>query len=248
MENLPTESVEKLSRVTRLLKTQRTLPTKLEAAVDIVKRTVPTCDSVGISLIIDGQPITGAVSDGLAVEVDLVQYKTGEGPCLAAMRDTNVIRIDVVGRDSRFTRFAPGAIDLEINSVLSIPLSVGDRTVGSLNLYSRGFAAFDAGTEAAVRPMADHAAAAIGTSPLYAYTLDMVDGLMETLESRALIAQATGVIMVIEQRTSGEAMDRLRDLAMASGEPMRTVAQWVLDERPSGPPPAGDNATSPDGD
>lgn len=74
------------------------------------------------------------------------------------------------------------------------------------------------------KPLADYAGEVITTSPLYAYSLDMVDGLAETLESRALIAQATGVIMVTEQRSGEEAMDQLRDLALSSGESMRTVA------------------------
>lgn len=231
MQELPEESIEKLARVTKLLSTQRTLPAKLESVVALVKRTIPNCHAAGISMLIDGEPTTSAVTDRLAVEIDLVQYETGEGPCLAAMTDSNVIRIDVIERDSRFSRFAPGALDLEVNSVLSVPLVASGRVVGSLNLYSHLPSAFDELSAEAVQPMADYAAEAIGTSPLYAYALDMVDGLMETLESQALISQATGVIMSTEQRTSEEALDRLRDLAMASGESMRTVADRVLSER-----------------
>jgi transcriptional regulator with GAF, ATPase, and Fis domain len=239
MQDLPQESVEKLARVTKLLKTQRTLPAKLETVVAIVKRTVPNCDAAGISLVIDGEPTSVAVSDRLALEIDLVQYRTGEGPCLAAMSDSNVVRIDVLERDSRFVRFAPGALDQDIHSVLSTPLSANGRTVGALNMYSRTADAFDAGSEEAVRPMADYAAEAIGTSPLYAYSLDMVEGLKETMESRAVIAQATGVIMAGEHTTSDEALDRLRDLALHSGASMRTVADRVLEERPRGPLPLG---------
>ncbi len=87
MQELPEPSIEKLSRVTKLLSTQRTLPAKLEAVVAVVKRITPDCDAAGISLLIEGEPTTAAVSDRLAVEVDLVQYQTGEGPCLAAMHD-----------------------------------------------------------------------------------------------------------------------------------------------------------------
>lgn len=63
----------------------------------------------------------------------------------------------------------------------------------------------------------------------------MVDGLVESLESRAIIGQATGVIVAAEELTIEEGLDRLRQLAMASGESMRTVAGWVLDERPRDP-------------
>jgi transcriptional regulator with GAF, ATPase, and Fis domain len=239
MQDLPQESVEKLARVTKLLKTQRTLPAKLETVVAIVKRTVPNCDAAGISLVIDGEPTSVAVSDRLAVEIDLVQYRTGEGPCLAAMSDSNVVRIDVLERDSRFVRFAPGALDQDVHSVLSTPLTANGRTVGALNMYSRAVDAFDGGAEEAVRPMAEYAAEAIGTSPLYAYSLDMVEGLLETMEARAVIGQATGVIMAGEHTTSDEALDRLRDLALHSGASMRTVAERVLDERPRGPLPTG---------
>jgi GAF domain-containing protein len=235
MDELPQESIEKLARVTKLLKTQRTLPAKLETVVAIVKRTVPHCDAAGISLVIDGEPTSAAVSDRLAVEIDLVQYETGEGPCLAAITDSAVVRIDLLERDSRFVRFAPGALDREIHSVLSTPLSAHGRTVGALNMYSRTADAFDSGSEEAVRPMAEYAAEAISTSPLYAYSLEMVDGLVETIETQAIIAQATGVIMAGERTTGEQALDRLRNLALHGGESMRTVAEWVLDERPKGP-------------
>lgn len=234
MRDLPSETVERLARVTRLLKTQRTLPAQLEVVVDIVKRAVPSCDGAGIVLLVDGEPTSIAVSDRLTIEIDLVQYQTGEGPCLAALHDGDVVRIDILEKDSRFTRFAPGALDRGLQSVLSTPLSANGRRVGALNMYSTKANAFDAQTEAAVRPMAEYAGHAIACSPLYAYSLDMVDGLVENLESRAVIEQATGVLMGSQEQSSGEALAQLRDLAMRSGESMRTVAKWVIDERPTG--------------
>lgn len=166
MHDLPEETVEKLSRVNKLLRTQRTLPARLETVVAIAKRTIPNCDAAGISMLIEGKPTSAAVSDRLAVEVDLVQYETGEGPCLAAIADSQVVRIDLLPMETRFSRFAPGALALEINSVLSTPLDARGRTVGALNLYSRLPEAFDARAEEAVQPLAEVAADAIGTSPL----------------------------------------------------------------------------------
>ncbi len=107
--------------------------------------------------------------------------------------------------------------------------------MGALNLYSHTPSAFDGRTHEAVRPLADYAAEVISTSPLYAYTLEMVDGLVESMETQAIIAEATGVIMATEQLSSEEALDRLRSLAFTSGESMRTVADWVIQERPTTP-------------
>jgi hypothetical protein len=146
------------------------------------------------------------------------------------------VRIDILERDSTFTRFAPGAIDRGVQSVLSTPLTANGRSVGALNMYSTRANAFDERTSDAVRPMVEYAGEAIGSSPLYAYSLDMVDGLVEDLESRAIIEQATGVLMSSQEDTSGDALDQLRDLALRSGESLRTVAQWVIAERPTGGP------------
>ena len=238
MHELPAEAVEKLSRVARLLSTQRTLPAKLETIVAIAKRTVAGCDAAGIVLLIQGEPVSTAVTDRLAVEIDLVQYQTGQGPCLAAIAESQVIRIDVVERERRFSRFAPGAVAHDINSVLSIPLAVNGEAVGAFNLYSHRVNAFDEQSEQAARPLADYAAEAISRSPLYVYSLDMVEGLLETMESRALISQATGVIMVTDRCRSEEALDRLRDLALAGGVSMRTAAEHVIAGRPAGVLPA----------
>ncbi len=123
---------------------------------------------------------------------------------------------------------------MDINSVLSIPLSAGDRVVGALNLYSRLPNAFDTNAERAAQPLADYAGEIIATSALYAYALDMVDGLVESLENQAIIAQAIGILMTTEQQSSEEALERLRTLALTSGHSMRTVAGWVIEERPRG--------------
>lgn len=47
MQELPMESVERLSRVTKLLRTQRTLPAKLETIVAVATRTIRNCDAAG---------------------------------------------------------------------------------------------------------------------------------------------------------------------------------------------------------
>ena len=96
--------------------------------------------------------------------------------------------------DERYSRVAPGALDHDVRSVLSVPLCAGDRAVGALNLYSHQVNAFDQRTEELVQPLAEYAAEVISSSPLYAYSLDMVDGLVESLENQAVINRATGVL------------------------------------------------------
>jgi putative methionine-R-sulfoxide reductase with GAF domain len=228
MSVLPEEYDERLHRVMRLVRTQRTLPTQMEAAVALAKRTVPSCDAAGVSLVLTGEPFTAAASDHVVLEVDLVQYATGEGPCLAAIADSNVVRIDLIRADMRFERFAPGALDSAINSVISFPLVTAGRTVGALNLYAYAAEAFDEETEELMAPIVSYVAEALTTSPLYAYSLDLVEGLMASIEERAVIAQATGALMQQNGWTSGEAFDVLRDRALVHGQSLEEAATAVV--------------------
>jgi hypothetical protein len=50
--------------------------------------------SCGMTMQPDGRPVTVACSDPLAARVDELQYELGDGPCLQAMRDGQVARID----------------------------------------------------------------------------------------------------------------------------------------------------------
>ena len=49
MSAVPEEFTERLSRVVKLVRTQRTLPTRLEAVVAMAKRMVPGCDAAGVT-------------------------------------------------------------------------------------------------------------------------------------------------------------------------------------------------------
>ena len=172
---LPDQLRPHLDRVNRLALTQTTLPNKLEALAEVLKRTVPGCDAVSIALVVEEATVTGAVSSQLAVEVDLVQYAHDEGPCLTSMAERSPVRIDVLRQDERFEHFAPGAVELGVESVLSVPLVWTGDVVGSINLYSTEPNAFTDATLTKVAPIASYAAEVIGGSPLYAASLDLVE-------------------------------------------------------------------------
>ncbi len=229
MTVLPEEFVEQLARIMKLVRTQRTLPTQLEAAVALTKRTVPTCDAAGVSLVLTDEPMTAAATDRVVLEVDLVQYSTEQGPCLDAMAGGNVVRVDLVEREIRYSRFAPGAIDAGVNSIMSFPLLASGRSVGALNLYSYQPNAFDEETERRMAPIVSYTADVLTASPLYAYSLDMVEGLVQTVEERAVIDQATGALVSRNQWPSSDAFEFLRDRALVQGQTLVEAARAVLE-------------------
>ena len=225
------ERAQRIARLTRSTQTEASLRPKLEAVTALARRTIAGCDAAGISLLVEGRTASVAASDRIVIEVDLVQYRTDEGPCLAAIGTGAPVRIDVVERNIRFPRFAPGAIDIGINSVQSVPLLVDGTSIGALNLYSRSANAFDDSTVEEAQPYADYAADLIAASPLYAYSLDLLEALTDDLEERAVLSQATGLIMAAESVTEPAAVEIIRTVALAEERSLRDVAEQITRER-----------------
>lgn len=230
MSSISEEFDRRLALVVKVLAAHRSLPARLEAVAGLAKKFVPTCDAASIGLLVEGKVTTAAITDRVALEVDLVQYSTGEGPCLAALDPARAIRIDVVGEDERFPRFAGGAVELGVSSVLSSPLVAGDVVVGSLNMYSQQANAFDDETEQLIAPLLEYAAEIIVDSPVYAAATDLVDEAVLALEDQAVIARAVGVLIHLHGRSPSEAFDLLQDRATMHRETTRAAADRVLGE------------------
>jgi len=241
--------VERIGRLSRTLVADQTFAGKLEAVAALAQRLLPGCDGAGITLRIRDEPYSVGVTNPLALEVDLVQYDTGEGPCLAAIEGSHVVRVDILEAGERFEHFAPGALDRGVHSVLSIPINADDRTVGALNLYASSEAAFDPDAEELVMPLAAYAGEVIATSDLYAYSLELFDDVLEELATTSMIDSAIGVVMSLTETGSEAARRILEDAAEARGSSLRNAAERVLREQlqthGESEPPEGDDGFFP---
>ena len=78
--------------------------------------------SCGITLRRGRQTDTVACSDELAGQVNGLQYRLGEGPCLTALADGRAVYSADLAADARWPRFAPAAVARGVQSALSLPL------------------------------------------------------------------------------------------------------------------------------
>ncbi len=228
--DLPPELEEQIARLNRRLADQRTLPAKLEAIAEVLERTVRNCDAVSVSLQVDEATVTGATSNQVALEVDLVQYKFNEGPCLTAAAQGIVVRIDLLAEDERYEHFAPGAIELGVRSVLSIPLRVGAAVVGTCNLYSYDAEAFPPELEHELEPITSYAAELIAHSLVYAESIDLIEGLVTVSREREVVAMCIGFLQASRSVSDREAWDVLRKEAATRGLSLFHAAQEILGE------------------
>ncbi|HEX7135558.1 MAG TPA: GAF and ANTAR domain-containing protein [Iamia sp.] len=219
-----------IRRLNELFRSQRTLSTKLEAVAELVQRAVPRCDSASFSLIVEEAMVTGASTSQLAIEADLVQYRVDEGPCVSSAREQSSIRIDALQHDERFEHFAPGAVEMGIESVLSIPLGSDEHAVGSLNLYSRERDAFTDDDPDRVSELVAYAVHLIVASLLYEASVDTMARLVEVVHQAEQVEIAVGVLMFSEGLTPAEAWDVLRVRAAEHGESIVECALRLIDE------------------
>ena len=94
------------------------------------------------------QPVTAACTDPVAAKMDALQHELRTGPCLDAMRDNRMIRIDDTAAEPRWPEFSRRAAAQGIRSCLALPLSSQRQPIGALNLYARDAWAFAAGDRA----------------------------------------------------------------------------------------------------
>ena len=92
--------------------------------------------SCGIILQPHDRPLIVASSDVTAAQVDEVQYRLDQGPCLHSIRAGEHVRIDDLVFDQRWWEYAVRAVARGVRSSLSIPVSAQGDPIGSINLYS----------------------------------------------------------------------------------------------------------------
>src|SRR3954467_12586861 len=129
--------VNALQQLAEVLQTQQTLGGALAGIAEAAAASVPGCDAATIAISIEGRPATAAMTARVALELDMVQYDTDEGPCLTTFSTTSTMRLDLTEGDQPFPHFARAAQNAGVRAVLSVPATWGDEVVATLNLYSR---------------------------------------------------------------------------------------------------------------
>jgi GAF domain-containing protein len=205
-----------------------TLKADLERLSRVACRIIERCSGASVSMLVEGEPTTVAVTDTVSLELDLVQYDDGDGPCIAALGG-EMIRIGYLARDERFPHFARGAADRRVQSVLSTPAIDHGHVVGSLNVYSRYVDAFDDRARDMALVMAAEIAHALVRSAVLSTARTTRDRLQEQHDETTLVARAQGVLIALHECSVAQAHDLIRNAAHSNGEQLRATAERILE-------------------
>jgi GAF domain-containing protein len=200
----------------------QTLSWITSAAVD----TIPGVDWAGISMITARKQIeTRAPTASIVHRIDVEQYDAGEGPCLSALWDEPVVRVDDVSSDRRWPEWAGRVSGLGVRSMLAFKLFVRDDVLGALNTYAATEAAYDEEAEWVGGLFAAHAAVALSGA-------EEAQQLRERASSRDVIGQAKGILMErYDLPSDTQAFDLLVRASQTSHRKLHEVAREVVNRR-----------------
>ena len=226
------EVVIALERLASVVQSQKTLGAALAGTAEAAVLTMPGCDAASVALSLEGRPATAAATARVALELDLVQYDTDEGPCLTSYRNIETLRLDVVEAGDRFPHFAREAGKRGIQGVLSVPAKWGADVVATLNLYSRQ-GPFDETAVSMGNVLGAQVAIAVSRSPEFAAARDTVEHAQRDVEDQARVDVATGLLMATQGCSAEQADGLLQEAAGHEAQSILEIANRIVDQHNS---------------
>jgi hypothetical protein len=212
----------------RISLAEHSLQSLVQTVTDLAARVLPGDASTSVTILSDGRPRTVASSSDLALELDKVQYRLGDGPCLTAARG-RLAEIADTATDEDWPDFSAVAAAAGVLGVRSAPLPVHELVSGGLNVYTRGAAGFEEPTRALVERFAAYAVVPVSNMYLYESVVERAANLQAALDSRAVIDQAKGILMERFKLTADQAFEALARASMQTNRKVREVAQRLVE-------------------
>ncbi|WNV87835.1 GAF and ANTAR domain-containing protein [Umezawaea sp. Da 62-37] len=213
---------EALSRVARSLESEPDQQRTLAAIVTGVIAMVAGAQCAGITLVDKGVPSTVAPSNPLVTQVNALQYKTKQGPCVDAAARQGTFRTgDLALETQRWPRFVPAVTGLGVRSMLAWGLFTVGTTYGSLNVYSTEPDAFDQEAALVGELFASHAAVALAG-------VRRQTELHAALGTRDLIATAKGILIARHRCDPEKAFRMLAEASQNTNMKLVDVAAWLV--------------------
>jgi transcriptional regulator with GAF, ATPase, and Fis domain len=169
-----------------------------------------------------------AASDEPGRMLEAVQEQTGEGPCVDAfLHDAPVLATDLAA-DPRWPSAGPMAAGHGVRAVLGVPIDLGDRPVGTLNVYAAKPHQWDDSDIAAIMAYTRVIASMLRSAVQAHVKGKAATQLQHALHHRVLVEQAKGIMMERRKLDQQAAFELLRAQARSSRQRLEDVARQVI--------------------
>ena len=215
----PEDLVDVLADLARQMQQEVGTEDTLEKVVSAALTLVPGAEEGSISVVIARKQVESwASSNDLPQDIDALQRETGEGPCLDAAFDAEVVDVPDMATETRWPKFAQRASERGVGSMLSLRLFVSGSDLGALNLYNRSAHAFSEESHQTGLPFAAHAAVAL--AQVQQRTSQQV-----AMDSRDVIGQAKGILMERHKLSAAQAFTLLTTVSQHRNVKLRDIAE-----------------------
>ncbi|MDN4609528.1 GAF and ANTAR domain-containing protein [Arthrobacter burdickii] len=191
----------------------------------------------GVTLLRPKRAGTVASSSERAQQMDEIQYRFDDGPCLTAARQEHEVYVpDVEGlpADSKYRQ----AMEAQgVRSVLAVPIILPEDTYSALNLYSNQQGAFGIPARKYVHRFAAEAAKSLSIASRLASLVDAGIDLRAAMANRTTIDTAIGIVMAQNRCSQDEALAILMSAASARNIKLRDLAHDLITSIATDPPP-----------
>jgi GAF domain-containing protein len=156
------------------------------------------------------------------------QEQTQVGPCATAFSTGELVAVSDLQDESRWPEYRQVAERLGVRSVVGLPMALGNRVVGALNLYHVEARPWEPEDLAAAQLLANLATSFIIQSESLNQQSVLNVQLQRALESRVLIEQAKGVLAEAHGTDVVTAFERIRSHARTHNVKVVEVARGVV--------------------
>jgi GAF domain-containing protein len=212
-----------------LLLSADTVTAAVETLTSLAAEAVPGATGAGVSLMdARGTRVSTGATSHVVVTADDAQYRLDEGPCLTAWTERRVVRIDDLGADQRWPRWADAVRPLPLRSVVSAPLVAPQRVLGAVKVYSEAPGAFGERAERLLSGFADAAAVLLANVVSVDNERRLSAGLQQAVRDRDRLQLAKGVVMQRDGVSEQAAFQWLVTEARASRRSLQNLAASIV--------------------
>jgi transcriptional regulator with GAF, ATPase, and Fis domain len=183
----------------------------------------------GILLADEGGNLRVIGSSNEVVErLELLQVQTEQGPCIEALQTGTLVAVADLSSTSTWPLFEAECASAGYSSVCAVPLRVRDRTLGCLNMFVSNPEPLSIADVTLARALTDVATIAIVEGQAKRAAATREAQLRKALDSRVVIEQAKGMMVVPSHIDFDDAFRRLRSYARARRLGIAAVAESIV--------------------
>ncbi|GAB3348881.1 GAF and ANTAR domain-containing protein [Modestobacter lapidis] len=216
-----------LAELSGLSFAEHSMESVLREVTVLTTRLLPAALATSVTVLSDGRPTTVAATEELALDLDLVQYRLGTGPCLQAAGSGDLVEVVDLRAERRWAGFPEQAAGRGCHGMVSIPFPPAP-VAGGLNVYVGSPQVWDEETRGLATRFLTQATVPVVNRYLYESAVARARHLETAMASRAAIEQAKGILMERLKLSSERAFETLARASMAANTKLRDVADHVV--------------------